>query len=412
MITTSREDLTGLIRQRVIGRLTDRESVTFPLIGTFTPILNREYVLDGGADGYELCPPSVTLAFRADPFLLDASRYVLFDFNAPRSIVPGELVRDTADFFDQDEKEVSESLYEELSAFLTQLFRGRRVALLGLGDFFVTEDSGRLLTLNFEPSKDLTDTLNHPFSVYSPIPIPAGVVPEGVEVLTSVPSEYRERFAIVDKGKNTPALSPDTDAPPPVVSKGPDTPSHEEGQTGKFGTGQKEIAVQTEKEISHRPKKKRRYYLPYGLGLVAILAGALYLLFPKEAPTPIPEAVQKDTIPAKVYEEPVEAAPVALPKDTISPGETLVKLARRYYGPKEYWVYLYLHNKDLIRNPDNVPVGTVLEIPDLKVFDLKEDREAAVREANDWAYLIQTGKYTDYAAQRPDLPSNRQNTHQ
>ncbi len=411
-MTTSGEDITGLVRQRVIGRLTDRESVTFPLIGTFTPILNREYVLEREADGYELCPPSVSLAFRADPFLLDASRYILFDFSAPHSIVPGELVRDTADFFDQDERVVSESLYEELSTFLTQLFRGRRVALLGLGDFFVTEDSGRLLTLNFEPSKDLTDSLNHPFSVYSPISIPGSAVPEGIEVLSSVPSEYRQRFAIVEKEKNAPTLSPDTDAPLPVVSESPDTSSEEERHTEKFGTDQKEIAAQAKREISHGPKKKRRYYLPYGLGLVAVLAVALYLLFPKEASAPIPEVVQKDTVPAIVYVEPVEAAPVALPKDTISPGETLVKLARRYYGLKEYWVYLYLHNKDLIRNPDNVPVGTILEIPDLKVFDLKEDREAAVREANDWAYLIQTGKYTDYATQRPDLPSNRQNIHQ
>lgn len=50
---------------------------------------------------------------------------------------------------------------------------------------------------------------------------------------------------------------------------------------------------------------------------------------------------------------------------TIQNGESLVKIALKYYGNKKLWPYIVRHNRKIIKNPDNVPVGTTLQIPKL-----------------------------------------------
>lgn len=50
---------------------------------------------------------------------------------------------------------------------------------------------------------------------------------------------------------------------------------------------------------------------------------------------------------------------------TIKEGETLTKVSLRFYGTKGLWGYLMKHNKDVIKNPNNVPYGTTIKIPQL-----------------------------------------------
>lgn len=50
---------------------------------------------------------------------------------------------------------------------------------------------------------------------------------------------------------------------------------------------------------------------------------------------------------------------------TIKEGETLTRVALRFYGAKSLWPYIVKHNPGVIKNPDNVPYGTVIKIPEL-----------------------------------------------
>lgn len=50
---------------------------------------------------------------------------------------------------------------------------------------------------------------------------------------------------------------------------------------------------------------------------------------------------------------------------TVAPGETLCRIALKYYGSKDYWTYLYKSNEDVIGDPDLLSEGTVLKIPEL-----------------------------------------------
>lgn len=50
---------------------------------------------------------------------------------------------------------------------------------------------------------------------------------------------------------------------------------------------------------------------------------------------------------------------------TVSEGETLTRISLRFYGTKDLWPYIVQHNRNIIKNPDNVPYGTTLKIPEL-----------------------------------------------
>lgn len=101
---------------------------------------------------------------------------------------------------------------------------------------------------------------------------------------------------------------------------------------------------------------------------------------PKEAPkenvaqtapvkvqtTPAPTKVQKK--PAAAPFEPDSVGYTIVGTETtytIKEGETLTKVALRFYGTKALWPYIVKHNPSVIKNPDNVPFGTTIKIPKL-----------------------------------------------
>ncbi|MDR0972698.1 MAG: HU family DNA-binding protein [Prevotellaceae bacterium] len=50
----------------------------------------------------------------------------------------------------------------------------------------------------------------------------------------------------------------------------------------------------------------------------------------------------------------------------LQPGETLIRVSLQYYGTKDLWPYLLIHNRTKLRNPNVVPVGAELQIPELR----------------------------------------------
>lgn len=51
---------------------------------------------------------------------------------------------------------------------------------------------------------------------------------------------------------------------------------------------------------------------------------------------------------------------------TLQEGETIIRLALKFYGSKKFWPYIAKHNQNIIKDADRVPVGTTLRIPELK----------------------------------------------
>lgn len=66
-------------------------------------------------------------------------------------------------------------------------------------------------------------------------------------------------------------------------------------------------------------------------------------------------------------------------------GSRLTLLALKYYGTKDFWVYIYEENKTRISNPNRIPVGFDLAIPDARKYGIDANDEASLQKAQDLA---------------------------
>jgi nucleoid DNA-binding protein/nucleoid-associated protein YgaU len=75
-------------------------------------------------------------------------------------------------------------------------------------------------------------------------------------------------------------------------------------------------------------------------------------------------------------------------KRRITAGERLTLIALKEYGHKSFWVYIYQENKDKIRNPDNVPVGTELVIPPASKYGIDKSSRESIQKADELALQL------------------------
>ena len=61
----------------------------------------------------------------------------------------------------------------------------------------------------------------------------------------------------------------------------------------------------------------------------------------------------------------VEIVPTYRTTEVVRPGSRLAQIARRHYGNPEYWPFIFEANRDQIVDPNDLPVGIEIEIPNL-----------------------------------------------
>ena len=109
-----------------------------------------------------------------------------------------------------------------------------------------------------------------------------------------------------------------------------------------------------------------------------------------------PETVEeKDTVSVESVASVVEPAaqtPKILAKVKIEPGSRLTLISLEYYGSKIFWVYLYEYNKSVIKDPNNVPVGTEIQVPAPELYGIDKHSRASVEKAAARQTEILSGK--------------------
>ena len=65
----------------------------------------------------------------------------------------------------------------------------------------------------------------------------------------------------------------------------------------------------------------------------------------------------------------------------MSPGRTLRLIALDKFGDREFWVYIYMVNKDEIENPNVVPIGQVLELPHINEYPMNAENNEDIAKA-------------------------------
>ena len=63
-------------------------------------------------------------------------------------------------------------------------------------------------------------------------------------------------------------------------------------------------------------------------------------------------------------------------------------MARKHYGDKSFWVYIYEENKAIITNPNRIRPGQTVVIPPASKYGIDAHNSESIRRAKDKAAEI------------------------
>ena len=90
--------------------------------------------------------------------------------------------------------------------------------------------------------------------------------------------------------------------------------------------------------------------------------------------------------------EPEATSPKVIARVKIEPGSRLTLISLKYYGSKLFWVYLYEYNRAVITDPNNVPIGTVIEVPAPEMYGIDRRDRSSIGKAAARQTEILSGK--------------------
>ena len=273
----------------------------------------------------------------------------------------------------------------------------------------------------FTPSDELLKQVNKPFEMFAPTLLKEGVHWPDVEehpaesLEKAYPSTISSRIAectVTPQPASTPpSWTPQSQAETPATP--PPFPTSESNEPEAVVVTPPPYRREKLQESTSAPVERtnRRLWLWIVTPLVAVLLMALLLwffVFGREKRTQSPVATPSPSITAPVEETPAidsiapidsvtppadtTAQPEILTTVTLGSGDYLARYARRYLGRSEYWIYIYLANKEQIEDPDNVPLGTEIQIPSPQSVGITGNEEADLAEAKRLIHDYYSGK--------------------
>lgn len=263
----------------------------------------------------------------------------------------------------------------------------------------------------FTPSDELLKQVNKPFEMFAPTLLKEGVHWPDVEehpaesLEKASPSTISSRIAectVTPQPASTPpAWTPQPQAEMPATPPPPLIPTSESNETEAVVATpppyQKEEPQESESTPLERTNRKLWLWIVIPLGAVLLMVVVAVVLclwqtrdavprttLPPRTTAPVKVAPTIDsTTPSDSIVAPADttAHPEILTTVTLSSGDYLARYARRYLGRSEYWIYIYLANKEQIEDPDNIPLGTEIKIPSPQSVGITGDEKADLTEA-------------------------------
>ncbi len=247
----------------------------------------------------------------------------------------------------------------------------------------------------FTPSDELLRQVNKPFEMFAPTLLKEGIQWPDVK---EQPAESLEQACpsiissrIAESTATPPAWTPQSQA---------ETPTPPPFSASERNEAETVVATPPPyRREEPQERKPRKLWLWIVIPLVAVLLMALLLWFfvfgkqemtssrttsPPSTMTPVEATPTIDTV------APIDSvAPAAdttaqqeiLTTVTLGNGDYLARYARRYLGRSEYWIYIYLANKEQIEDPDNISLGTEIKIPTPQSVGITGNEEADLAEA-------------------------------
>lgn len=335
-----------------------------------------------------------------------------------------------------------QSFVKELFAIVAeQLMDGESVTLKGVGRFDV--DGGEV---RFVADPDTAAAINSAFDCFEAIeladdfdgdePVAEDVTPDASEeeaattadetagtedVADESPADGVEpeekesqtdglEESEADSEENKEECTAETDADDETVTE--ETAEEETEETAE------EAEETVEEEYDDEPQPKRggcRFAWGFLAGFVTaavVAAVAWFCLFgvvktPSSQPAVIADDTAKvaaaDSDSTAAVEKPQEQSEekTAEPEKESKKAEQTFKvtntaylsnISRKFYGHYAFWVYIYLDNKDIITDPDNLPVGAELRIPAPEKYGIDKNNPESIKRAEIKALEIKNGK--------------------
>lgn len=345
-------------------------------------------------------------------------------------------------------------LQEFIAVVSEGVYNDKLVKVKGLGTFkiirveeraSVSVNSGERFVIpshykfTFTPDKELKELVNKPFSLFDTVElneevdfsdVDVSAETSGAEDAADDSSEEILPDGIPEQAIEAPQ-TPESEVKPEPVVEEEAAPQEEAQAEPKPAEPVSSVSGYKEYRRKRRRSASRKLLFPIACLFVVIVLGIVYIVCLSgrttvnknweppmaEVGNPTPEAGM-NPVPADstgvtppdsaslaadsvVAEPPVveEKQPEETPKSdilalvTIKAGDRLASFAKQYYGHKFFWVYIYQYNQDIISDPNNIPIGTELRIPDPGLYGI----DATDRSSIDKAAALQSqilGKFS------------------
>lgn len=297
-------------------------------------------------------------------------------------------------------------LHEFFATIENGLNSDGRVSIKGVGEFVKMPEQAN--PVKFLADKDLAEVANAPFSAFEAVELndsvsetdlsePQEDQPEP-EVEQPEPeveqSEYEVELPEPEVEQSEPEVEqsepeveqpePEVEQSEPEVEQSVTTPiTHIIEPTDTSDTSDASDTPDTSDDVPDAPAPTHRgLYFAVGI-LAGLILGLVLGYFAGKTMAEIgtmptidtpTEIAATDTVTPPVETQQLAATPQPQPEqkepiyDTVSGTRYLSIIALDHYGKKNYWVFIYEANKDIIKDPNNIPTGTKVRVPDKEEF--------------------------------------------
>ncbi len=288
----------------------------------------------------------------------------------------------------------------------------------------------------FTPDKELKELVNKPFSLFDTVELNENVNFSDVDVsselnATEETSDESSEEILPDMvPANTPEETKEVDVPgkeeePVAVSAAPEVekqadlvssePEQAVGNGTKSDSDEDQMAPETPmvasvSKVRKKHFKRSKLLFPIACLLVILVLGIIYIVCLSGRPTfnytpqklqaevadsvvRTDSAVSADLGQVEMVDSTISATDTIVAHDedttksdvlalvTIKAGDRLASFAKQYFGHKFFWVYIYDFNKDIIEDPNNIPIGTELRIPDPGLYEIDSTDRSSIDKA-------------------------------
>lgn len=268
-----------------------------------------------------------------------------------------------------------------------RLQRGETVDIDNLGKFAAGGES------LFTPLPDVAARINEPFAFFEPVELNDGVTAETLDLTAPAfpepaPAPEPER---IEEPEPERIEEPEPEIPKapeaPIIPNFPQAPEPPEPSEPLKG------------HCAHALAAWATGCLLLGLtigSLTGYWVGRHTTLFPpsqaETAETVEPITTSNDTSATSITSA-TSATPVTpVTTDTVRTDYYITDMARKYFGNKDFWSYIYEENADSLGHPEHIHPGQILVIPDAAKYGIDPDNKESLKRARALAIEIY-GRY-------------------